>query len=164
MTAGPTVHAPEALLDTPLLRGPGAPPMQRQLHDRLKDAILAGRLAPGSRLPGSHALAELLAISRNTATAAYDLLAAEGYVQPHRQGTRVAALVHVPGAAPKSDGVRNGAGGVGQAVGDAADDAAGQVDGKRAVPGAFGVSCISGRSSTAKGTRLEVIPFCLTFR
>jgi GntR family transcriptional regulator/MocR family aminotransferase len=137
MTAGPTVRAPEALLDTPLQRGPGAPPMQRQLHDRLKDAILAGRLAPGSRLPGSRALAELLAISRNTATAAYDLLAAEGYVQPDRRGTRVAALVHVPRAAPKADWVRNGAGG-------AAGNAAGQVEGKRAVPEASGISGISG--------------------
>jgi GntR family transcriptional regulator/MocR family aminotransferase len=59
--------------------------MQRQLHERLKRAILDGRLAPGSRLPGSRALAEALAISRNTVTAAYEHLAAEGYVQPDRQ-------------------------------------------------------------------------------
>jgi GntR family transcriptional regulator/MocR family aminotransferase len=70
--------------------------MQRQLHHRFKEAILDGHLAPGSRLPGSRALAEELSISRNTVTAAYDLLAAEGYVQPDRQGTRVATLSRRP--------------------------------------------------------------------
>lgn len=97
---------PQALLDAPLQRAPGAAPMQRQLHQRLKAAILDGRLAPGSRLPGSRALAEALSISRNTVTAAYELLGAEGYVQPDRQGTRVAALTRpaapraMPAAAP----------------------------------------------------------------
>lgn len=84
--------AVSSLLDAPLDRTPDAAPMQRQLYRRFKDAILHGRLAPGERMPGSRALAESLAISRNTVTAAYDLLAAEGYVQPDRQGTRVAAL------------------------------------------------------------------------
>ena len=83
---------PPALLDTPLTKNPGAASLQWQLHDRLKRSILAGGLAAGSRLPGARALAEVLSISRNTVTAAYDLLAAEGYVQSDRQGTRVAAL------------------------------------------------------------------------
>jgi GntR family transcriptional regulator/MocR family aminotransferase len=81
-----------ALLESPLARDRDADSMQRQLHERLKRAILDGRLAPGSRLPGSRALAEALAISRNTVTAAYEHLAAEGYVQPDRQGTRVTEL------------------------------------------------------------------------
>ncbi len=81
-----------ALLESPLARDRDAGSMQRQLHERLKRAILDGSLAPGSRLPGSRALAEALAISRNTVTAAYEHLAAEGYVQPDRQGTRVTEL------------------------------------------------------------------------
>lgn len=92
MPAPSSTPIPPILLEKPLARGPDAQTMQRQLHQRLKLAILSGRLAPGSRLPGSRALAEALAISRNTATAAYELLAAEGYLQPDRQGTRVAAL------------------------------------------------------------------------
>ena len=44
-------------------------------------------------------MAEALAVSRNTVTAAYDLLAAEGYLQPDRQGTRVTALARAPRAA-----------------------------------------------------------------
>jgi GntR family transcriptional regulator/MocR family aminotransferase len=91
MTTAPT-RLPQALLEAPLDKDSGATPMQRQLHHRIKEAILDGRLAPGSRLPGSRALAEALSISRNTVTAAYDLLAAEGYVAPDRQGTRVATL------------------------------------------------------------------------
>jgi DNA-binding transcriptional regulator YhcF (GntR family) len=95
-----------ALLESPLARDRDAGPMQRQLHERLKRAILDGRLAPGSRLPGSRALAEALAISRNTVTAAYEHLAAEGYVQPDRQGTRVTELSSpaLPRRAGKSAG------------------------------------------------------------
>ena len=81
-----------ALLDASLLKGRDAGSMQRQLHERLKRAILDGSLAPRSRLPGSRALAEALSISRNTVTATYEHLAAEGYVQPDRQGTRVTEL------------------------------------------------------------------------
>ena len=92
MTTPAPSPVPQTLLEAPFARGPGAAPMQRQLHHRFKEAILDGHLAPGSRLPGSRALAEELSISRNTVTAAYDLLAAEGYVQPDRQGTRVATL------------------------------------------------------------------------
>ncbi|KDC01047.1 transcriptional regulator, GntR family, partial [Bordetella bronchiseptica D993] len=54
-------------------------PLQRQLLQRFKNAILDGRLAPGSRLPASRALAQQLGISRNTVLLAYEHLAAEGY-------------------------------------------------------------------------------------
>jgi GntR family transcriptional regulator/MocR family aminotransferase len=84
--------ATATLLESALVKDRDAGSMQRQLHDRLKRAILDGSLAPGSRLPGSRALAEALAISRNTVTATYEHLAAEGYVQPDRQGTRVTEL------------------------------------------------------------------------
>jgi len=81
------------LFDAPLDRGADAASMQTQLHRRIKSAILDGRLPPGCRMPGTRALAEQLAVSRNTVTAAYDHLAAEGYIEADRQGTRVAALI-----------------------------------------------------------------------
>ncbi len=83
---------PTALLSSPLTRGPGALPRQRQLIQRLKQAILAGQLPAGGKLPSSRALSEELAISRNTVLIAYEQLTAEGYVIADRQGTRVAPL------------------------------------------------------------------------
>lgn len=56
-------------------------PLYRQLHGALRDAILAGRLRPGDRLPSSRALGKRLGCSRNTITEAYDLLIAEGYLE-----------------------------------------------------------------------------------
>lgn len=92
---------PQTLLEQALDHRPGAEPLRRQLFRRLRQAILDGRLAAGSPLPGSRALAEALALSRNTVTAAYEHLLAEGYVHSDRQGTRVASLLpSVPGAAP----------------------------------------------------------------
>ena len=84
------------LLSSPLQRGPGAPPRQRQLIQRLKQAILAGQLPAGGKLPSSRALSEDLEISRNTVLIAYEQLTAEGYVIADRQGTRVAALSAAP--------------------------------------------------------------------
>ncbi|HYG42209.1 MAG TPA: winged helix-turn-helix domain-containing protein, partial [Bordetella sp.] len=81
-----------ALLDSPLATTGGRHTLQRQLLQRLKQAILDGRLPPGSRLPASRTLAEQLAISRNTVLLAYAQLTAEGYVRADRQGTRIAPL------------------------------------------------------------------------
>ena len=81
-----------SLLSSPLVRGPGSLPRQRQLIQRLKQAILAGQLPAGGKLPSSRALSEDLAISRNTVLIAYEQLTAEGYVIADRQGTRVAPL------------------------------------------------------------------------
>lgn len=81
-----------ALLSSPLARGPGALPRQRQLIQRLKQAILAGQLPAGGKLPASRVLADELDISRNTVLIAYEQLTAEGYVIADRQGTRVAPL------------------------------------------------------------------------
>jgi GntR family transcriptional regulator/MocR family aminotransferase len=59
----------------------GRAPLQRQLYDQLRAAILSGRLTPGDRLPATRALAGDLAVSRNTITAAFDQLLAEGYLE-----------------------------------------------------------------------------------
>jgi GntR family transcriptional regulator/MocR family aminotransferase len=56
-------------------------PLFRQLYARLKEAILHGRLAPGTRLPPTRDLAQQLGVSRQTVLAAYDQLTAEGYLR-----------------------------------------------------------------------------------
>jgi DNA-binding GntR family transcriptional regulator len=61
----------------------------RQLARQLADAIRRGTL-DGARLPSTRVLAPLLGVSRNTALAAYDELAASGLIQARRgSGTRV---------------------------------------------------------------------------
>lgn len=81
-----------------------APPLpetmsrQRVLYHRLRDAILSGRLAPGTLLPASRRLAVSLQIARNTVLFAYEQLLAEGCLEADRQGTRVAQLVAPPSA------------------------------------------------------------------
>ncbi len=63
------------------------------LERALREAIRTGRLAAGSRLPSSRALATELGIARNTVGAAYDQLVAEGYLSARSgSGTTVAAL------------------------------------------------------------------------
>lgn len=58
-----------------------AVPAYRQLYEGLREAILSGRLRPGSRLPATRRLAEELAVSRNTVMRTFELLVAEGYVE-----------------------------------------------------------------------------------
>jgi GntR family transcriptional regulator/MocR family aminotransferase len=68
-------------------------PLNAQLVRALKQAILARRIAPGTRLPASRELARTLELSRNTVLAAYDQLAAEGFVEGRvGAGTFVAQL------------------------------------------------------------------------
>lgn len=67
--------------------------LARQLYQALRERILDGRLAGGTRLPASRELATLLGISRNTVTRALDQLYAEGYVAGRvGDGTYVAEL------------------------------------------------------------------------
>jgi GntR family transcriptional regulator/MocR family aminotransferase len=56
-------------------------PLHRQLYNALGQAILSGRLASGTRLPSSRALAAELAVSRNTVVNAFEQLVAEGYLE-----------------------------------------------------------------------------------
>lgn len=63
------------------------------LERALREAIGAGRLAPGTRLPATRRLAVELGMARNTVAAAYDQLVAEGYLTARRgAGTVVAPL------------------------------------------------------------------------
>ena len=79
------------LLESPLERRT-AEPLQRQLCQRIKGAIVAGQLPAGLRLPATRILARVLLVSRNTVTLAYEQLLAEGYVLADRQGTVVAPV------------------------------------------------------------------------
>ncbi|NTX63789.1 PLP-dependent aminotransferase family protein [Myxococcus sp. CA051A] len=54
--------------------------LQTQLVEALRAAIVAGRLAPGTRLLSTRALAEQLDMSRNTVLNAYSRLLSEGYL------------------------------------------------------------------------------------
>lgn len=69
-----------------------AEPLFRQLYGELRQAILGGRLGPGTRMPASRAFAEELRVSRNTVLGAYDQLLSEGYLEMRPgSGTYVAA-------------------------------------------------------------------------
>jgi GntR family transcriptional regulator/MocR family aminotransferase len=71
-----------------------------RLEEGLRSAIQERRLTAGTTLPSSRALASDLGLSRGTVTAAYDQLAAEGYlVTQQGSGTQVADLGPVPASA-----------------------------------------------------------------
>lgn len=75
-----------------------AVPVQRQVYLLLRQAMLSGRLLPGTRLPASRKLAGELGISRNTVIHAYEQLLGDGWVHADRRGTVVAALAGAAGA------------------------------------------------------------------
>ncbi|KAA9150001.1 PLP-dependent aminotransferase family protein [Amycolatopsis acidicola] len=54
--------------------------LREKISRQIRASILDGRLREGDALPPSRELAQRLAVSRNTVTAAYELLAAEGFV------------------------------------------------------------------------------------
>jgi GntR family transcriptional regulator / MocR family aminotransferase len=61
------------------------------LETALRDAVRAGRLAPGTRLPSSRALAADLGVARNTVAEVYSQLVAEGWLTARTgSGTSVA--------------------------------------------------------------------------
>ena len=67
--------------------------LERQIYRQILTAVLDRRLAPGTRLPASRALAASLGVSRGTVVAAFDQLVAEGYLEARTgRGTAVAAL------------------------------------------------------------------------
>jgi len=81
------------LLALALDRAAGAP-LHRQLYAGVRDAVLAGRLAPGTRLPSTRTLAEELDCSRNTVVTAFEQLLSEGYLEGrHGSGTYVSSVL-----------------------------------------------------------------------
>ncbi|GKX32538.1 MAG: GntR family transcriptional regulator [Rhizobiaceae bacterium MnEN-MB40S] len=61
-------------------------PLFEQVYESLGRQIMSGEMASGARLPPSRELARELGVSRSTIVAAYDQLAAEGYIRA-RQGS-----------------------------------------------------------------------------
>jgi len=65
-------------------------PMYRQIYNELRQAILKGKLAPGTRLPSTRDLSRRLGVSRNTVLNAYEALAVDELVVARKgSGTRV---------------------------------------------------------------------------
>ncbi|HUZ22343.1 MAG TPA: PLP-dependent aminotransferase family protein [Streptosporangiaceae bacterium] len=94
-TSGADLHLELAVSGTRVRRG---------LEDALRDAIQAGRLRPGTRLPSSRSLAADLSIARNTVADVYGQLAAEGWlVAEHGSGTRVAERMIAERSATAAD-------------------------------------------------------------
>ncbi len=71
-----------------VLRRDGELPLHEQLEGALREAIRAGRVRAGGRLPSSRVLAAELGVSRGVVTSTYAQLAAEGYLAM-RQGAPV---------------------------------------------------------------------------
>jgi GntR family transcriptional regulator/MocR family aminotransferase len=78
-----------------------APSLQDQIVDFFRAAVLAGRLAPGTRVPSSRQLAADHGVARITAVEAYDRLVAEGYLRARAgAGLFVADGLPEPAAPP----------------------------------------------------------------
>ncbi len=69
-------------------------PVYRQIADGVKQAARGGELDDGARLPATRDLARQLGVNRNTVIAAYDALAAEGWV---RGQTGRGTFLNLPG-------------------------------------------------------------------
>jgi GntR family transcriptional regulator/MocR family aminotransferase len=74
-------------------------PRRAALESALRSAIREGRLAAGTRLPSSRALAADLGLARGTIVEAYAQLRAEGYLRAHTGGGTWVANV---GSAPQA--------------------------------------------------------------
>ena len=59
-------------------------PLYQQLTEKIRTAVLEGRLKPRQKLPSSRSLAKSLVISRSTVTQSYEQLASEGYLETRR--------------------------------------------------------------------------------
>jgi GntR family transcriptional regulator/MocR family aminotransferase len=90
-------------LFTDLDRGSGTP-LRAQLERFVCDAIAAGGLRPGDRLPASRLLAETAGVSRGVVSEAYAQLAAEGWIEIRRGRAPVVRAEAV--AAPASGRTR----------------------------------------------------------
>lgn len=78
------------------LENSGTQTLQQQLFQRIKQAILTGKLAAGTRLPATRQLALDLGISRNTVIAVWAQLQAEGFLISDRQGSRISSMAQLP--------------------------------------------------------------------
>jgi GntR family transcriptional regulator / MocR family aminotransferase len=81
--------------------------VRAQVEAGIRAAVRGGRLAAGTRLPSTRALAADLGVTRRLVVEAYDQLAAEGYVSARQgAGTVVNAVPRGTGAAPSAEAGR----------------------------------------------------------
>ena len=66
-----------------------------QIAGQLRESIVRGRIAGGTKLPSSRRLSEQLGVSRNTVVRAYEELCSEGYVEA-RPASCVSVAVRLP--------------------------------------------------------------------
>src|SRR5690606_10172551 len=89
-------------------RKTGALGAGRRIYELLRAQIADGTLAPGARAPSTRALAAELGVSRTTVTAAYEQLAAEGFlVTSMGRSARIASPFAVPSARFERSGQRD---------------------------------------------------------
>ncbi len=83
--------------------GDGGQPAYRMLADRIRAAVLDGRLAVGTGLPSERELAVGLSLSRTTVGAAYALLREQGWLESRRgSGSRLRLPAGNSGRGPGS--------------------------------------------------------------
>ncbi len=78
------------------LRRDDGGPLRRRLEHEFREAVRAGRLAPGTTLPSSRTLSAQLGVSRGVVVEAYAQLVAEGYLTA-RQGAATTVAARTPG-------------------------------------------------------------------
>ncbi len=82
---------------TTALDAASAVPLYEQLYQSLAQEMRTGALAAGTRMPGKRRLAAELSVSVNTVDAAYQMLAAEGYLESReRSGFYVQEYLALP--------------------------------------------------------------------
>ena len=95
---------PAALIDNLALDEESAEPLIRQLYRSLRDLILSGGLKSGAKLPSTRTLARHLKVARTTIVSAFELLAAEGFIEGAAgSGTYVAETL-----VPETQAMRRG--------------------------------------------------------
>src|SRR5215831_8167297 len=81
------------------LSSAGARSPSEALCSQLRRAIVAGRLAPGAKLPATRKAGRLFGVSRNTVAAVYEQLCSEGCVVT-RQGSGTYVAKPTPAVRP----------------------------------------------------------------
>ncbi|NOV22123.1 PLP-dependent aminotransferase family protein [Cupriavidus necator] len=83
--------------DQPASRRPGATGAGRRIYDLMRAQIADGTLPPGAPAPSTRSLAAEQGVSRTTVTAAYEQLAAEGFLVTARgRAARIASPLAAP--------------------------------------------------------------------
>jgi 2-aminoadipate transaminase len=75
-------------------------PLYRQIHEHLREAILAGTLPESTRLPPERSLAEKLEVNRSTVVHAYRELVADGLIE-QRVGSGSRVVAHLRAGQPE---------------------------------------------------------------